>query len=159
MRTHSPQSSYQPPALSNTWYLIPSKHDPHPRQCREISCALLPSTTQSSLHTCSHIFPCVDVVFRPPPDPSSTGPLSFPGRPKSSLFFCPLPLHCSLFFPLPGESSLGKVATGRGHGRPKEHVWAPWGHFVKPRRLGVQQHGRHESAMASTERCDFLRRQ
>ena len=42
-----------PPALSMAWHLIPSKHDPHPRQRRETSFALLPYTTRSSLLSCS----------------------------------------------------------------------------------------------------------
>ena len=37
-----------PPALSMAWPLITSKHDPHPRQRRETSFALLPSTTRSN---------------------------------------------------------------------------------------------------------------
>ena len=42
-----------PPAHSMAWHLIPSKHDPHQRQRRETSFALLPSTTRSSLFSCS----------------------------------------------------------------------------------------------------------
>ena len=42
-----------PPALSVAWHVIPSKHDPHSRQRRETSFALLPSATRSSLRSCS----------------------------------------------------------------------------------------------------------
>ena len=42
-----------PPALSMAWQLIHSKHDPHSRQRRDTSFALLPLTTRSSLLSCS----------------------------------------------------------------------------------------------------------